>query len=183
MKRRARRNGARSALRHCHSLNGMLGAILSLAVISAGQAEAHDSGSSALLAISLNQARLTAGMMCNGVDPGSFGLTRELPMCRRGEARSDLACKSATANILNHDVLAFDVTTWPRQAIAELASRVLQADDPLSHDYSEQYVADRRVRRVDESQDERDVASPVFEFSFGCYLLIKVPASYSVSGT
>lgn len=164
-------------------VNGALGALLGLGMLSSVQAGTPDSASSALLAITYNQGRLIAGMMCHGVDRGSFAKARDLPMCRRAEAQSGAICRASTSNILNHDVLAFDVTTWPRQAIAELASQVLQTDDPLNYDFTERDLAGRRVLRVDESQDEGDLASSVFEFSFGCYLLIKIPEPSSVSGT
>lgn len=69
-------------------LNGTLGAFLGLATLSSVQAGTHDSASSALLAISYNQGRLIAGMMCNGIDPGWFAKARDLHMCRRAEAQS-----------------------------------------------------------------------------------------------
>jgi hypothetical protein len=170
-------------LGHCDPLRGVLGALVALALSSSVQAEAYDSANSALLAISFNRGRLTAGMMCNPVDPDSFGKLRDLPSCRKSEAPSGAICRLSNSSILNHDVLAFDVTTWSRQEIAQLATRVLQSDDPLNYDFSRLDLAGRHVRRIDENQDEDDLQPPAFEFNSGCYLLMKVPAWESVSGT
>ena len=162
---------------------GALGALVGLALSSFVQAEAYDSVNSALLAVSFNRGRLTAGMMCNAVDPGSFDKLWDLSSCRESEVPSVAICRLSNSNILNHDILAFDVTTWSRQEIAQLAMRVFQTDDPLNYDFSRLDLPGRHVRRVDENQDEDGLQPPAFEFSSGCYLLMKVPASGPISGT
>lgn len=134
-----------------------------------------DDGNTALLAISFNHGRPVAGMMCNGTDIRAVDSAGNPPRSERIETSGSGMCRRSGASILNPDVLAFDVTQWPRNAIAELASRLNLMDDPLNHDFSRVTVAERSVRRIDETQGEDSLASPVFEFSFGCYLLMKVP--------
>lgn len=158
------------------SFRGILMILSCAGGLLAGASNPHaDDGSTALLAISLNHGRPAAGVMCNSTEFRTADSAGNPPRSKRIEASASGMCRRSTASILNPDVLAFDVTQWPRDAIAELASRLNLMDDPLNHDFSRVTVAERRVRRIEETEGEDSLASPVFEFSFGCYLLMKAP--------
>lgn len=158
------------------SFRGILMILSCAGGLFAGTSNPHaDDGNTVLLAISLNHGRPAAGMMCNGTELKTADSVGNPPRSKRIEASASRISRRSSASILNPDVLAFDVTQWPRAAIAELASRLNLMDDPVNDDFSRVTVAERRVRRIEEAQGEDDLASPVFEFSFGCYLLMKAP--------
>ncbi len=145
-------------------------------------AEDHDT---ALFAISLNDGRVTAGTMCSGTEYSSIDPAGDPPKSWKFAAPRGGMCRRSNSSVLNPDVLAFDVTRWPRQAIAELASRLHLMDDPLNFDFSRVTLAGRQIRRIeealDEALDEEAITPPAFKFSFGCYLLMTVPRPTSVS--
>lgn len=142
-----------------------------------------EENNTALLAISLHEGHVTAGMMCNGTEFGDVDHPgNPPPPMSRKLAPNGAMCLRSSASILNPDVLAFDVTLWPRQAIADLASRLQLMDDPLNYDFSKVSLAGRKVRRIEETQAEGDL-DPVFEFSFGCYLLMKAAEPGSAPGS
>jgi hypothetical protein len=158
------------------SFRGILMILSCAGGLLAGASNLHaDDGNTVLLAISFNDGRVAAGMMCNGTELRTTDSAGDPPRSRKIEMPGSGMCRRSSASILNPDVLAFDVTQWPRDAIAELASRLNLMDDPLNYDFSRVTVAERRVRRIEETQGEDSLASPVFEFSFGCYLLMKAP--------
>jgi hypothetical protein len=137
----------------------------------------------ALLTVSFNHGRVTAGMMCNGAGDSSIDPAGDPPRSQKFETPGSVMCRRSSASVLTPDILAFDVTLWPRQAIAELASLLHLMDDPLNYDFSRVKLAGRQVRRIDENRGEESLAPHIFEFSFGSYLLMKVPGPTPVSGS
>jgi hypothetical protein len=139
-------------------------------------AEDRYSENTALLAISVHKQRVTAGMMCVDSETGSVDDTGNPPKCEKFEIPDSNMCRPRSLGILNPNVLAFNVTFWPRRAIAELASRLQQMADPLNYDFSPARLAGLQVRRIEENEDE-ERSSSTFEFRSGCYLLVIIPGS------
>ncbi|WP_162914225.1 hypothetical protein [Taklimakanibacter lacteus] len=137
----------------------------------------------ALLAISFDDGRVTAGMMCNSTGLGNADPAGVPPVCRKFEEPGARACQRSSSSILNPDILAFDVTRWPRHAVAELANRLQLMDDPLNYDFSRVTLAGWKVRRIMENRGQDGLAPLVFEFSSGSYLLMKAPGPSSASGS
>jgi hypothetical protein len=138
------------------------------------------SENTALLAISIDKGRVTAGMMCAGSDSISIDHAGSPPNCEKFKTPPANMSRRSSWSILNPDVLAFDVTSWPWQSIAELESRLQLMDDPLNYDFSKARLARLQVRRIDETQGEYGLQPSNFEFGSGCYLLMIAPKSVSV---
>lgn len=155
-----------------YRLGRVIGAVFVLALPSSIQAETHYAEHGALLAISLDQGRMSAGMMCYATYNADS--MKNPPNSQRADSRRGDMCRHFNSSILNSDILAFDVTSWTRQAISELANRLLQMEDPMNYDFTKARAAGRPVRRIDESWDDPDLHESVFEFSSGCYLLMQV---------
>lgn len=119
-------------------------------------------------------------MMCVGA--GFAGIDHSGPSdSEKFEAPESNMCRRPS--VLNPNVLAFDVTSWPRWAIADLAERLRLMADPLNYDFSKARVAERHVRRVEETADEEGLSPPAFEFSSGCYLLMVSPGAAFAPGS
>lgn len=159
----------------------VVGAVFVLALPTSLYAETHYIDDGALLAISSDHGRVVAGMMCYAAD--SVYDTRDVPRCLRAEARRGYMCRRLNSNILNSDILAFDVTSWPREAISELANRLRRLDDPMNYDFTKAKVAGFPLRRIEESWEDAIFKDPVFELSSGCYLLMKVAPPIMPSGS
>ncbi|QIG48370.1 hypothetical protein G5V57_11935 [Nordella sp. HKS 07] len=155
-----------------YCLGWVIGAAFVLALPSSIHAETRYAEHGALLAISLDQGRMSAGMMCYA--NYNADSTQNPPNSQRADSRRGDMCRRSNSSNLNSDILAFDVTSWTRQAISELADRLLQMEDPMNYDFTKARVAGRPVRRIDESWDDPDLHESVFEFSSGCYLLMQV---------
>jgi len=159
----------------------VVGAVFALALPTSLYAETHYIDDGALLAISSDKGRVVAGMMCYAT--GSVYDTRDLPRCLKAEARRGYMCRRLNSTILNSDILAFDVTSWPREAISELANKLRHLEDPMNYDFTKAKVAGLPLRRMDESREDSIFAESVFEFSSGCYLLMKVASPPVPSGS
>ncbi|WP_119269543.1 hypothetical protein [Taklimakanibacter deserti] len=153
-----------------------------LLLLQAGNLRAEDDNT-ALLAISFDHGRVAAGMMCSSIDFNGVDPARQLSSSEKFDKSDSAMCRRSSASILNPDILAFDVTLWPRQAIAELASRLRLMEDPLNYNFSGVKLAGRPVRRIDETQGEESFASHIFEFRCGSYLLMKAPGPTPVPGS
>jgi hypothetical protein len=159
--------------------SAFLGAWCLLALAPGLQAQDRYPGNDALLAINVSRNGVGAGMMC------ADELERNPPRCVRLAARSDALCLRRRSGILNADTLAFDVTTWPRQAIADLLQTLNEMGDPLNHDFGRMRIAGYRIRAVEESPAPGDdiPETPAFDLSSGCYLLVKIAPSESALGS
>jgi hypothetical protein len=136
-----------------------------------------------LLAISLKGHQVTAGMMCVGLESDRMNYRGGASKCEKFAMPDSNMSRRSSVSILNPDVLAFDVTWWPRQAIVELASRLQLMADPLNFDFSRVRLAGLDVRRIEESEDEESLSPPTFAFSSGCYLLMIAPGAMATSGS
>jgi hypothetical protein len=156
-----------------HILAASAGVLFGVALPGPTHAEKACPDNSALLSISLGDWRFArAGMMC--IATGHEGRD-QLPAFRRCEKRPHPGISlRRNSGILNSDIIAFDVTGWPRQAIAELAARVDEMEDPLNDDFSTVRIDHRRVRRIVESDDEPDIDRRSFDLGSGSYLLMSV---------
>ena len=134
----------------------------------------------ALLAISINKERVTAGMMCAGSDSMAIDNAGSPPNCQKFKTPPANMSRLSSVSILNPEVLAFDVTSWPWQSIAELGSRLQVMDDPLNYEFSTARLAGLKVRRISETQGEYALQPSNFEFGSGCYLLMMAPKSTPV---
>lgn len=144
------------------------------------EAQASD-GDGALLAISAQRGQFAAGMMCYST--GSETFPRDLPQCRTAEVLRGDMCRRANSGFINHDIIAFDVTAWPRQAIATLATEIRLMEDPLNYDFAEAKVTGRPLRRVEENAEDELLRESDFELGAGCYLLMKMTPSDMHSGS
>ncbi len=142
------------------------------------EAQAGD-GDGALLAIFVQRGQLAAGMMCYSTE--SEADPRDLPQCRTTEVLRGDICRLANSDLINRDIIAFDVTAWPRQAIAALATKVRLMGDPLNYDFAKAKVIGRPLRRVEENAEDELLRESDFELGAGCYLLMKItpPAIHS----
>jgi hypothetical protein len=167
------------AAKYGKSRIGLLAAML---IFSANTPQAEDrySENMALLAITLNKERVVAGMMCVGTESSGIDSPSN---CEKFDAPDSNVCRPANLGILNPNVLAFDVTSWPRQTIAELASRLQFLADPLNYNFSNARLAGLQVRRIEETEHEESLPPPTFEFTSGCYLLIIAPDSTPALGS
>jgi hypothetical protein len=134
----------------------------------------------ALWAISINKERVMAGMMCGGSDSMGIDHAGSPPNCQKFKTPPANMSRRSSSSILNPDLLAFDVTSWPWQSIAELESRLQVMDDPLNYDFSKARLAGLQVRRINETQGEYALQPSNFEFGSGCYLLMIAPKSTPV---
>lgn len=156
---------------------GLLAAVFFLSPIST-RAEDPFAENMALLAISVQKDQVSAGMMSVSAEFDAAADWRSPPKCERFVPRASNMSRRAVASILNPDVLAFDVTSWPRRAIAQLAGRVQSTADPLKHEFTGMRLAGHDIRRIEETGDEEEnLSAPIFELSSGCYLLMIVPGA------
>jgi hypothetical protein len=162
---------------------GLLVAAALLLLPSALQAEDPHSEHIALLAIHRHKERIDAGMMCVGSELGNVADIRSPSKCEILEIQPSGMCRPSSSSILNPNVLAFDVTQWPRQAVANLVSRIRHLDDPLAYDFAKTKLMGLQVRRIEETQGDDVVSQRIFEFSSGCYLLMIVPDSAPAVGS
>jgi hypothetical protein len=153
---------------------GLLAAIVLLYPNSLYALDRHTENT-ALLAISINKERVTAGMMCVGSDASGFDHAGSPLNCQKFETPPANMSLRSSSSMLNPNVLAFDVTSWPWQSIAELESRLQVMDDPLNSDFSKARVAGLQVRRINETQGEYGIQPSNFELGSGCYLLMIAP--------
>lgn len=144
------------------------------------KAQARD-GDGALLAIFAQRGQFAAGMMCYST--GSEAVPRDLPQCRTAEVLRGDMCRRANSGLINQDVIAFDVTAWPRQAIATLATEIRLMEDPLNYDFAEAKVIGRPLRRVEENAEGELLRESDFELGAGCYLLMKIARPDRHSGS
>ena len=129
----------------------------------------------ALLAVSIKKERVIAGMMCGGSDSIGIDHAGSPHYCQKFKTPPANMSLRSSLSILNPDVLAFDVTSWPWQSIAELESRLQVMDDPLNYDFSKARLAGLKVRRINETRDAYALQPSNFEFGSGCYLLMIAP--------
>jgi len=139
-------------------------------------------------------AKLNVGLGLHGdVSEATMGIDgdrKEVPAGKVTRAvKSDAAvsrrnlCLRTGPSILNRNVLPFDVTSWPRRAIAELAARVQNMKDPLNREFSKASIEGLKVHRIEEADDQETLSSPTFEFYSGCYLLMIVSDRRSAAGS
>lgn len=133
------------------------------------------------MAIFAQRGQVAAGMMCYST--ASEADLRDLPQCRTNEVLRGDMCRRANSGLINHDIIAFDVTAWPRQAIAALATRVRLMEDPLNYDFAKAKVTGRPLRRVVENAEDELLRESDFELGAGCYLLMKITPSDMRSGS
>jgi hypothetical protein len=155
------------------------GACCLLALAPDLQAQNSHPRDDALLAMNVTRNGGQVGMMC------ADELERNQPRCVRFVAKSDALCLRRRSGILNPDTMAFDVTAWPRQAIAGLLHSLNEMEDPLNHDFGRMSIAGYRIRRVEESFTPGDdiPEAPAFDLSSGCYLLVKTAPSEPALGS
>jgi hypothetical protein len=169
---------SRSPSRH-NGFSAFAGAWCLLALAPGLQAQESHPRDDALLAMNVSRNGGQAGMMC------ADALERKPPRCVRLAARNDALCLRQRSGILNPDTLAFDVTAWPRQAIAGLLQTLNEMEDPVNHDFGRMSIAGYRIRRVQESLTPGDdiPEAPAFDLSSGCYLLVKTAPSEPALGS
>jgi hypothetical protein len=127
----------------------------------------------ALLTISMREWRLaSAGMSCIAVRHEGRDQFSTYRQCER-RTPPEISLRRDNG-ILNSDIVAFDVTGWPRQAIAELAARVDETEDAANDDLSGMRIGYLRVKQIMEGDGEPDFGRRSFDLGSGSYLLMSV---------